>query len=239
MTLNLAGVNNPFSPVRFASRIAKYGHSSYIFAAACSYFLCTDYVAERVFSLYLFSAVSLTRLWKDCSSVAPKSLMDEETGRIIRRILRPIAMVTLLALQCFVVLFVALHNWIPLGTLNNIKGVRQEFPTSKLVVTTLINITPVAIGLAATVFYFGRGYPGWVFGWLWITYGLVCYGSFTSWWMPYLLRPDPQRAARYRTMYAGTHAFLPERNGIRPNTLHVLFDIVTVAILIDLAVLTA
>jgi hypothetical protein len=40
-------------------------------------------------------------------------------------------------------------------------------------------------------------------------------------------------------MYADTHAFLPERNGIRPNTLHVLFDIVTVAILIDLAVLTA
>jgi hypothetical protein len=40
-------------------------------------------------------------------------------------------------------------------------------------------------------------------------------------------------------MYAATHAFLPERNGIRPNTLHVLFDIVTIAILIDLAVLTA
>jgi hypothetical protein len=40
-------------------------------------------------------------------------------------------------------------------------------------------------------------------------------------------------------MYAATHSFLAERNGIRPNTLHVLFDIVTIAILIDLAVLTA
>ena len=39
--------------------------------------------------------------------------------------------------------------------------------------------------------------------------------------------------------YAATHAFLPERNGIRPNTLHVLFDMVTLAILIDLAVLMA
>jgi hypothetical protein len=38
-------------------------------------------------------------------------------------------------------------------------------------------------------------------------------------------------------MYAATHAFLPERNGIRPNTLHLLFDIVTVALVIDLAVL--
>jgi hypothetical protein len=40
-------------------------------------------------------------------------------------------------------------------------------------------------------------------------------------------------------MYAATHSFLREHNGIRPNTLHVLFDIVTIAILIDLAVLTA
>jgi hypothetical protein len=149
------------------------------------------------------------------------------------------ALVALLALQCFVVLFVALHNWIPLGTLNNVKGVRVEFATGKLLVTTLINFTPFAIGLAATASYFGRVYPSWVFWWLWITYGLACYGSFKAWWMPYLLRPDPQRAARYRTMYAATHAFLPERNGIRPNTLHVLFDIVTVAILIDLAVLMA
>jgi len=39
-------------------------------------------------------------------------------------------------------------------------------------------------------------------------------------------------------MYAGTHSFLPKHNGISPDTLHVLFDVVTVAILIDLVVLT-
>jgi hypothetical protein len=105
-------------------------------------------------------------------------------------------------------------------------------------VTTLINFTPVAIGLAATAFYFGRAYPGWIFWWLWITYGLACYGSFKAWWLPYLFRRDPALVARYRTMYSETHSFLPEHNGIRPNTLHVLFDIVTLAILIDLTVLT-
>lgn len=84
----------------------------------------------------------------------------------------------------------ALHNWIPLGTLNNVRGVRVAFPTGKLLFTTLINFTPVAVGLAATVFYFRRGHPGWVFWWLWITYGLACYGSFKAWWMPYLFRPD-------------------------------------------------
>jgi len=95
-----------------------------------------------------------------------------------------VAMAALLALQCFVVLFVALHNWIPLGTLNNVRGVRAEFPTGKLLLTTLINFAPVAIGLAATAFYFGRACPAWVFWWLWITYGLACYGSFTAWWRP-------------------------------------------------------
>ena len=40
-------------------------------------------------------------------------------------------------------------------------------------------------------------------------------------------------------MYESTHAFLPERNGITPNTLHVIFDVVTIAILIALGALTA
>lgn len=153
--------------------------------------------------------------------------------------MHPLTTATLVALQCFVVLFVALHNWIPLGSLNDLKGVRAAFPTGKLFITTLINLTPVAIGLAASIFYFGRTYPGWLFWWLWITYGLVCFGSLTAWWIPYLIRPEPERAARYRVMYAATHSFLPEHNGIRPNTLHVLFDLVTVAIIIVLALLTA
>jgi hypothetical protein len=107
------------------------------------------------------------------------------------------ARVALLALQCFVVLFVAFHNWIPLGTLNNVKGVSVEFPAGKLLLTTLINFSPIAIGLAATAFYFGRACPARVFWWLW-----VCYGSFTAWWRPYLFRPDPQQVVRYQTMYA-------------------------------------
>lgn len=152
--------------------------------------------------------------------------------------MRSIPIVALLALQSLVVLFVAFHNWIPLGTLNNVIGVRAVFPTRKLLTTTAINFIPFAIGLAASAFYFGKTYPDWIFWWLWITYLLACYGSLTAWWIPYLLRPNPALAVRYRTMYAGTHAFLPEKNGIRPNTLHVLFDLATLGILIDLAVPT-
>ena len=55
----------------------------------------------------------------------------------------------------------------------------------------------------------------------------------------YFFRPTPEHAERDARMYGATHAFLPARNGVRPNTLHVIFDFATVAILILLAVLTA
>lgn len=153
-------------------------------------------------------------------------------------ILHPTARLVLLALECFVVVFVSLHNWIPLGALNNVRGVRIAFPTFKLFATTSLNFAPFAVGLAATAFYLKSSYPGWVVWWLWISYGLACYGSFKAWWMPYLFRRDSALVARYKTMYAGTHSFLPEHNGMRPDTLHILFDLVTLAILIDLAILT-
>ena len=67
---------------------------------------------------------------------------------------------------------------------------------------------------------------------------LACYGSLTAWSTPYLFRSEPERAARYQVMYGTTHAFLPQRNGIKPNTLHVTFDVVTIALLIVLGILT-
>jgi hypothetical protein len=153
--------------------------------------------------------------------------------------MHPITQAALIALQCFVVLFAGLHNWIPLGTLNDVRGARAAFPGSKLLTTTLTNVIPYSIGLVASAMYFPRAYPEWLLWWLWISYGLACYVSLKAWWIPYLLRPDPELAARYRVMYGTTHAFLPERNGIRPNTLHVIFDVVTVVLLIVLGAVTA
>jgi hypothetical protein len=59
-----------------------------------------------------------------------------------------------------------------------------------------------------------------------------------AWWVPYLRVADPVRAARYRNRFANTHAFLPERNGIRPDTLHVTFHAVFIAAPVLLAIRT-
>jgi hypothetical protein len=49
-----------------------------------------------------------------------------------------------------------------------------------------------------------------------------------AWWIPYLVSPDKERAARYQVIFAGTHSSLPKRNGMAPDTLHTLFHLVTV-----------
>ncbi len=151
----------------------------------------------------------------------------------------PIAMVTLLALQLFHVLFLALHDWIPLGSLNDVKAVRAAEPVGKMIAATLITTTPFAIGLGASAIYFGMSCPAWLFWWLWISYGLLFTGELEAWWIPYLFRSMPERAARYQKMFGATHAFLPEHNGIRPNTLHVILHVATLATLLVLGALTA
>jgi hypothetical protein len=150
--------------------------------------------------------------------------------------MHPITIGALFALQGFHVLFLALHDWIPMGTLNDVKGVRKANPRSKLLTATFVSVAPFAIGFAASALYFGRAYPHWLYWWLWISYGLLFCGELQAWWIPYLFHRDPERAARYQVMFGATHAFLPEHNGIRLNTLHVILHVATVALLIVLGV---
>jgi hypothetical protein len=144
----------------------------------------------------------------------------------------------LIALQAFAVAFLALHDWIPLGRLNDLKAVQAADSRGRLAVVTLLSAAPFAYGLAASLDNAGDGFPDWLLVWLWVSYGLLALGAIRAWWLPYFLFKEPKRAARYRAMFGSTHAFLPERNGIRPNTLHVVFHAAVLAVLILLAVQT-
>jgi hypothetical protein len=44
--------------------------------------------------------------------------------------------------------------------------------------------------------HFRRPYPDWLYDWLVISYGLLLIGQIRAWWIPYLFRPEPERAAR-------------------------------------------
>jgi hypothetical protein len=143
-----------------------------------------------------------------------------------------------LACQLFVVLFIALHDWLPLGRLNNLRGVQMADAKGKLVVVTALSTLPFAVGLAGSAYYAATRFPLWLVWLLWITYGAALYGMLRTWYVPYLVAAEPARAGRYQRMFAGTHTFLPTRNGIAPNTLHVVFHTVLVATIVLLVWLT-
>jgi hypothetical protein len=140
----------------------------------------------------------------------------------------------LLVLQGFQVLFLWVHDWIPLGRLNDVAAVRSQDTTQRLIIVTLVQSVPFTIGLIFSALSFGRPYPHWLLMWLWISYGLLFAGQMRAWWVPYLLRPEPERAARYRILFGGTHSFLPRRNGLVPNTAHILLHLATASTLVAL-----
>jgi hypothetical protein len=140
----------------------------------------------------------------------------------------------LLALQVFQVAFLWTHDWIPLGRLNDVAAVRSQDTLPRLVVVTLVQSLPFSIGLFYSAMFFGRPYPHWLGLWLWISYGILLVGQMRAWWLPYLFRPEPERAARYQVMFGRTHSFLPQRNGLVPNTAHILLHLATAATLLVL-----
>jgi hypothetical protein len=145
------------------------------------------------------------------------------------------AEMALLALQSFHVAFLLLHDWIPLGRLNDVAAVRRENSLAPLIINTIIVGGLFAFGLAASVRYYGRPYPGWLHTWLWVSYALLFLGELRAWWIPYFIHAEPQRTARYQAMFGRTHSFLPVRNGIVPNTLHIILHGATFATLVLLS----
>jgi hypothetical protein len=139
-----------------------------------------------------------------------------------------------MALQAFQLALLLVHDWIPLGPLNDVRAVHRENTVRLLAIGTAVSSAPVAIALWLSVRYYGHSYPEWVKVWLWLTYGLLFAGELEAWWIPYLVRRDAKRAARYQAMFGRTQAFLPERNGMVPNTLHVSLHVVTLATLLVL-----
>jgi hypothetical protein len=147
-------------------------------------------------------------------------------------------LIAFLGCQSLIVLFIALHDWVPLGRLTNLAAVRAADSTARLFVATVLSTLPFAVGLAASAHYASVSNPIWLTWWLWISYGLMFYGVLRAWYWPYLFGGDPARVERYQERFANTHGFLPTLHGIRPDTLHVCFHAVLVATLVLLGVLT-
>ena len=137
--------------------------------------------------------------------------------------MHPQLQIALICLQGVQVAFLALHDWAPLGRLSNLEAVRASDPAGKLLAVTAVSVLPFAAVLFVCCEYWTAPWPMWLRTWLVVTYGAAAVGAIVAWWGPYLLWRSPERAERYRTRFAGTLKFLPERHGIAPDVLHVAF----------------
>jgi hypothetical protein len=152
---------------------------------------------------------------------------------------RPRRMLTvLILLQALKVAFLWLHDWVPLAPLNDVSAVWAVDTTGRLIRVTLIRSAPITIGPVFSLVSARTGFPGRLRSWLRISYGLLLAGELRAWWLPYLIRPEPERAARYRALFGATHAFLPPRQGIVPNTRYAALHVCAAAMLLVLAALT-
>jgi hypothetical protein len=136
-----------------------------------------------------------------------------------------------ITVQVFMLVFLVVHDWIPLGSLNDVAGVRRQNAFGQLAVATLINSVPIAVTLGLSFAFFRAAHPAWVKITLVAILGLYCIGELFAWWIPYAVGASPERTARYKDMFGKTHAFLHERHGITPNTAHVALHAATVVAL--------
>ena len=136
--------------------------------------------------------------------------------------LRPSTEAILIGAQAIQVVFLLLHDWIPLGRLTNLAAVRALDSTQKLFWTTLLSALPYAVGLGFSVADFPH-WPMWLHTYLEWLYGISLLAILRAWWVPYLSPSDSARAERYRTRFAGTITFLPKRHGFAPDALHTVY----------------
>jgi hypothetical protein len=137
----------------------------------------------------------------------------------------------LIGLQSVQVVFLLLHDWVPLGRLSNLAAVHAVDSTAKLLWTTLLSALPYTAGLGFCVAAFPH-WPMWIHIYLDVLYAVTLFAILRAWWIPYLSSSDSPRAERYRIRFARTLSFLPKRHGFAPDALHTVYHGVVVATLV-------
>lgn len=125
-----------------------------------------------------------------------------------------------------ILLFMLIHDWVPLGALNDVEAIKSQQTTSELLQITALNTLSILIVMVLAMAFIGKRYPIWAKLWLVIHLGFIAAGVIIAWWIPYFFGADQETIDRYDAMFGNTHAFLPEMNHITPNTIHVFFHLV-------------
>ncbi|MCL4380635.1 hypothetical protein M1466_04085 [Candidatus Dependentiae bacterium] len=115
----------------------------------------------------------------------------------------------------------ALHDWIHLPPLTDIRELEKHSSTIGRLINSVIFFLLIFVPLALTLLY-TPNFPVWVLVSIVNFYGWLTVGTILSWWVPYLLGSSQQHKANF-IGYKNTHHFLPARqDNVIPNTFHVI-----------------
>jgi hypothetical protein len=129
----------------------------------------------------------------------------------------------LFILQLIIFLFLILHDLVPLGRFNDVRAVKEYKGIHKTIRDALINGIPYGF-LVLVFIYVGHGtYPLWAKIYTLLVYSLYTLGILLSWYIPYFFGASEKRKIAYQKQFHNTITFLPWRNGITVNALHVIY----------------
>ncbi|CAG9621140.1 hypothetical protein [Sutcliffiella rhizosphaerae] len=133
----------------------------------------------------------------------------------------------LLAGFSFILIFMIVQDWVPLGSLNDVYAIAEDRTTGELITVTLVGFVQFLILTGVVLYFLGRRYPFLIKLWLIIHQMFIFVGALFAWWIPYFFGYGAaERVERYDQMFGNTHSFLPPMNGIVPNTLHTIFHFI-------------
>lgn len=127
-------------------------------------------------------------------------------------------------LQTVLLLFVALHDWINLPPLTNIKDLKKGMSFRSRVIGSIIYFLVVFIPLILTIVHRDSLTTS-ILVHINIFYGLLTLGAILSWWVPYFFGSSEESKSNF-VVYNNTHHFLPKiKDNVIPNSFHVILHL--------------
>jgi len=131
---------------------------------------------------------------------------------------------------------VAVHDWVPLGRLNDLSPENQP-PRGTRVAASVGNIVPVVALFVIAIVWSDRPLPlgAAIFAVAYIAVFVVL--MWLSWYQPYFFGASEQRERDAEREYGGTVQVLPRRGThVRPNLMHVILHVLFIVVAIGFLV---
>ena len=127
----------------------------------------------------------------------------------------------------FILLFMLSHDWIPLGSFNDIEAIREVKTVKELVTVTFINAGQIILLMGIIIAFIGKKYPIWIKLWLIIHPSCIFAGALIAWWIPYFFGYGAEARAENVLANVWQYPHLPssiERNCAEYNSFSFSFD---------------